>query len=83
MATITQPQAGIQRAERVHVQSRGRARAVLTYAVLALVCLIILFPIYWMVTISFKGARDIYRVPSLVPHRVTLDNFRTLIVTKH
>ena len=83
MASITQPQVGVQSAERARAESRGRVRAIVTYAVLVIVCLIIIFPIYWMVTISLKSARDIYRVPSLVPHAVTLDNFRTLIVKKH
>lgn len=85
MASITQPQAGVQTVERSQARSRGGARRLLTYAVLVVVCLIIIFPIYWMITISLKTPRDIYRAPSLVPdvHRVTLDNFRTLIVKKH
>jgi len=83
MATITRPHARVQSIERVRVENRGRARRIVTYAVLVLVCLIIVFPIYWMLTISLKTPRDIYRVPSLVPHTMTLDNFRTLIVKKH
>jgi multiple sugar transport system permease protein len=48
-----------------------------------LVAAIILFPIYWMFTISLKFPKDIYRLPSLWPHTVTLDNYRTLIDKKH
>jgi multiple sugar transport system permease protein len=40
-------------------------------------------PIYWMVTISFKTPRDIYRLPSLFPTAPTLDNYRVLLVDKH
>ena len=47
----------------------GRAvwRLVATYLVLLLVAAAILFPIYWMVIISLKLPRDIYRMPSLLP----------------
>lgn len=60
-------------------------RPALAYAVLVVVCLIIIFPIYWMATIAIKGPRDIYRTPALLPdfHRTTLDNFRTLLGKKH
>jgi multiple sugar transport system permease protein len=44
---------------------------------------LILFPIYWMVTISLKLPREIYRLPSLWVENPTLDNYRTLIDKKH
>lgn len=71
-----------------HEQSRERARfripwgKVGMYLTLLIVCLLVLFPIYWMLTISFKTPRDIYRVPSLVPMNPTLDNYVTLIDKK-
>ena len=43
---------------------------------------LILFPIYWMFTISLKMPREIYRLPSLWPEIVTLDNYRELIDEK-
>lgn len=49
------------------------------YVVLLLVAAAILFPIYWMATISLKLPREIYRLPSLVPQAATLDNYRDLI----
>ncbi len=52
------------------------------YALMLVVALLILFPIYWMVTISLKLPREIYRTPSLWPNVVTLDNYRTLIDEK-
>jgi multiple sugar transport system permease protein len=85
MASITQPKAAVTPVERTRATDNGRLRRVLTYAVLIVVCLIIIFPLYWMVTISIKTSRDIYRTPSLFPdfHRTTLDNFRMLLGKKH
>lgn len=54
----------------------GRA---LTYAVLIIAVLLVLFPIYWMVITSLKLPREIYRVPSLWPKTFTLDNFAKLL----
>ncbi|MGH2558883.1 MAG: carbohydrate ABC transporter permease [Thermomicrobiales bacterium] len=49
------------------------------YLTMLVVGAIIIFPIYWMFTISLKIPRDIYRTPSLWPDLVTLDNYRELI----
>ena len=53
-----------------------------TYSILLIVAAIILFPLYWMFTISLKIPREIYRLPSLWPNIVTLDNYRELIDEK-
>jgi multiple sugar transport system permease protein len=59
---------------------RGKTlRSVALYAIIALLLVVILFPVYWMITISLKIPRDIYRTPSLWPDVVTLDNYRELI----
>ena len=55
------------------------ARLLGTYLLLAVIALIILFPIYWMVTISLKLPKDIYRVPSLFPAAPTLNNYVDLL----
>lgn len=52
---------------------------VLAYGALGAVALIILFPIYYMLIISLKIPRDIYRVPSLLPVNATLKNYSDLI----
>jgi len=52
------------------------------YITLILVVLAIIFPIYWMVTISLKTPRDIYRSPSVWPATLTGDNFQILIQKK-
>lgn len=53
-----------------------------TYATMIVVALIILFPFYWMVTVSLKLPKEIYRTPSLVLQNPTFDNYRELIVER-
>ncbi len=45
------------------------------YSLLLLLALAILFPVYYMLIISLKLPRDIYRTPSLLPINVTLQNY--------
>lgn len=52
---------------------------VLSYVLLGIAVLLVLFPIYWMVITSLKLPREIYRVPSLWPKAFTLDNFNKLL----
>lgn len=48
---------------------------ILYYTLLILLALVILFPIYYMISISLKLPRDIYRSPSLLPMNPTLQNY--------
>lgn len=48
---------------------------ILFYALLILLAIVILFPIYYMISISLKLPRDIYRSPSLLPVNATLQNY--------
>ncbi|MBI1293919.1 ABC transporter permease subunit [bacterium] len=48
---------------------------ILYYTLLVLLALLIIFPIYYMITISLKLPRDIYRDPSLLPLNATLQNY--------
>lgn len=52
---------------------------IFAYGALCAVAAVILFPIYYMVLISLKLPRDIYRVPSLLPVNATLKNYSDLI----
>jgi multiple sugar transport system permease protein len=45
------------------------------YTLLLLLALLILFPIYYMIIVSLKLPRDIYRSPSLLPVNSTLQNY--------
>src|SRR5262245_40169518 len=55
-----------------------RPQKILYYSLLGLLAVMILFPIYYMVIISLKLPRDIYRLPSL-PVRPTLQNYTDLL----
>ncbi len=81
MATTIRTQAQRQSQERVRFRIPWRVVGI--YALLLVVCVLVLFPIYWMLTISFKTPRDIYRAPSLFPTSPTLDNYTTLLDKKH
>ena len=52
---------------------------VVSYALLAVAVILVLFPIYWMIITSLKLPREIYRVPALWPKAFTLDNFDKLL----
>jgi multiple sugar transport system permease protein len=52
----------------------------LYYSLLALLALVILFPIYYMIVISLKLPKDIYRTPSLLPYGATLSNYIDLLI---
>ena len=52
---------------------------ILYYSLLVLPALIIIFPIYYMIVVSLKLPRDIYRLPSLLPVNPTLRNYVDLL----
>lgn len=52
---------------------------ILYYSALLLLAIAILFPVYYMVLISLKLPRDIYRAPSLLPINATLQNYQDLL----
>ncbi len=56
----------------------NRTQKVINYLLLLLLAFVILFPIYYMVLISLKTPKDIYRTPSLLPKNVTLQNYEDL-----
>jgi multiple sugar transport system permease protein len=52
----------------------------ITYAVLLVImAIVILFPIYYMLIVSFKLPKDIYRTPSLLPINLTPRNYQELL----
>jgi multiple sugar transport system permease protein len=52
---------------------------VLSYLVLGIAVLLVLFPIYWMIITSLKLPREIFRQPSLWPQVFTLNNYEKLL----
>ena len=61
----------------------GPVGKLVTYGLLGLLAVVVLFPIYYMVLISLKLPRDIYRTPSLWPVGATLKNYVDLLTTQH
>ncbi|MCC6894530.1 MAG: carbohydrate ABC transporter permease [Anaerolineae bacterium] len=49
------------------------------YALLLVVAIVILFPVYFMFMVSLKQPKDIYRTPSLLPLNASLKNYEELI----
>ena len=56
------------------------SQKVFIYAALIVLAVFVLFPIYYMFSVSLKLPRDIYRDPSLVPLRPTVNNYISLFV---
>ncbi len=55
-------------------------RSVLFPFLLALILFLALFPIYWIVITSFKTpVENILPVPTLFPHRITLENYAQIL----
>lgn len=54
---------------------RSRIRSVLKHTGLILFGLVMLYPLLWMVSSSFKPDAIIFREPGLIPSEVTLDNY--------
>lgn len=54
-----------------------------SYLALLVMAVVILFPIYWMVTLSFKPSGSIYRNPTLIPTTLTTVNYTQLFVQKN
>src|SRR3954452_10312692 len=78
------------RIEHIPVQSRSVTRAVrrfpvkvadiLCYVFLLVVVVLSLYPLYWMITSSFKSGADIATAPlSLDIHTLSLNNYAALL----
>jgi len=79
MATAIAEAGSITPARAVSAKRRLVMNRAVTYALLIIAVILVLFPIYWMVITSLKLPREIYRVPALWPKTFTLDNFNKLL----
>ncbi len=61
----------------------GRMKRRITNAVLTILLLWSLFPVYWMVVTSVKSNRDIYTQPGLLPAAPVLTHYRTTLFSTH
>lgn len=59
------------------MRSRGRLG---TFLGLALLVLVVVPPVYYMIIVSLKPRSAIYRTPSLLPERASLDNYVKVLV---
>ena len=61
----------------------GRWSRLLRYLLIAVVCVIILLPVYWMVNMSFKTKAEFTaRPPTIVVENPTTENYFDLLVTQ-
>ena len=60
------------------LQRTTTGQKVLYYTLLVLLAVVILFPIYYMILVSLKTPKDIYRTPSLMLTNATLQNYLDL-----
>src|SRR6185436_10621361 len=61
----------------VIVSSHPKAAKTGQYVLMAVYMLFLAFPLLWLLSMSFKGARELYELhPSLIPHHPTLDSYR-------
>ena len=59
------------------MKTRIRPKTILTTAIIILLGIFLLFPIYWILVTSFKDNMDIYRFPpQFIPVNFTLENYR-------
>jgi multiple sugar transport system permease protein len=56
---------------------------ILQYTALAFAVIVVLIPIYWMISTSLKVPRELYRTPSLWPKTITFDNYVILFEDGH
>jgi multiple sugar transport system permease protein len=82
MAAPALPQAPSGPAAASQATRRHWVASLAMFVAIAIVLLLVLFPIYWMIVTSLKIPRDIYRLPSLWPKTFTFENYRILIEDK-
>jgi multiple sugar transport system permease protein len=64
----------------VIVSSRPKRSRAAQYVALALYILFLGFPLLWMLSVSFKGPRELVELyPSFIPSEPTLENYRTAL----
>jgi multiple sugar transport system permease protein len=62
--------------------TKNRAKRLATYAALTLITAIILFPVFWMITTSFKIARDFLAIPPEWIFQPTLVHYEEISIAR-
>src|SRR3954452_19547100 len=69
-------------AVRTGLRRRKRVGLIVLYAVTIAVLIVIAFPIYWLITTSFKYPTDTATYPPvIIPTRFTFENYRSAFST--
>ena len=67
-------------APRLKARPKNVALGIVKYAVIIVIFLFLLFPVYWMLVTSLKVNAESYRVvPTLWPEQLSIDGYKTLI----
>ena len=62
----------------------SRIAFVVKHLILALILLIVMFPVYWLVSMSFKNTRELSALPpTMIVQNFTLQNFYNVLVTQN
>src|SRR6266851_7811813 len=62
----------------------SRVAFVLKHLLLAAILLLVLFPVYWLATMSVKNTRELSaRPPTMIVQNFTLQNFYNILVTQN
>ena len=62
----------------------SRIAFVVKHAALAIILLIVMFPVYWLVSMSVKSTRELSaRPPTMIVQNFTLQNFYNVLVTQN
>jgi len=62
----------------------SRIAFIVKHLVLALILLIVMFPVYWLVSMSVKSTRELSaRPPTMIVQNFTLQNFYNVLVTQN
>jgi multiple sugar transport system permease protein len=62
--------------EKMNAKERERLNHIITHAIFIFICLVIAFPIFWMVSGSFMSLADQYTIPpKLLPSAINLDGW--------
>jgi N,N'-diacetylchitobiose transport system permease protein len=82
-ATPAAPVASGPRVPRVRAGSRRRSKRLALNAVALVPIVLSAFPVYWMISTSFRRTLDIRTDVRLLPFDGTLDNYRRVFETEH
>src|SRR5258708_39949634 len=62
----------------------SRIAFVIKHLALAVILLIVMFPVYWLVSMSVKSTRELSaRPPTMIVQNFTLQNFYNVLVTQN